>query len=71
VTDLLTARQLDVLLAIAEGEVTNEIAADLGISPLTVCSHRKKILFALGARTAAHAVAIAYHEGILQPRRRG
>jgi DNA-binding NarL/FixJ family response regulator len=67
----LTPRQLDVLLAVAEGDVTNEIAADLGLSPLTVKLHRKRINSKLGARTAAHAVAIAYHEGILQPRRRG
>jgi len=39
----LTARETEILRALASGEATGEIADELGISPLTVQSHVKGI----------------------------
>lgn len=61
-------RELEILQAVAEGETTAEIAARFGTSPWTVRDQRAKINVKLGARSAAHAVAIGYDRGILGDR---
>ena len=63
----LTPRELEVLELFAEGHSTREIALMLWVSEETVKSHVKKVLDRLGARTRAHAVALAFRAGILKP----
>lgn len=62
--------QFETLLALADGEKGPETLARLGISRTTLNQRYRVLRDALGARTNAHAVALAYHEGILVPRRR-
>lgn len=65
----LTGREMDVLLGYADGDDTAAIAKDLGIGIETVKTHAVQLYGKLGARTRAHAIAIAYHSGILEPRK--
>ena len=60
----ITPRELEVLALIAEGCSTGEIARRLWITEETVRTHVRRILERLGARTRAHAVSIAYREGL-------
>ena len=60
----LTPRELDVLELVAAGFSTAEIARVLWITEDTVRTHVKRTLARLGARTRAHAVAIAFREGL-------
>ena len=63
----ITARERDVLELVAEGYSTAEIARALWITEDTVRTHIKRMLVRLGARTRAHAVAIAFREGLWDP----
>jgi two-component system nitrate/nitrite response regulator NarL len=68
---VLTQRQMEILLLLAEGKTLPEMAAELYLSEHTVKSHRKTLFAALGAKNAAGAVACAYQRGILRaPERR-
>ncbi len=60
----LTQREREVLALIACGYSTSEIARALWISEDTVRTHVKRLLARLRARTRAHAVAIAFREGL-------
>ena len=64
-TRRITAREREVLALVAAGHSTAEIAGVLWITEDTVRTHVKRILVRLDARTRAHAVAIAYREGLL------
>jgi two-component system nitrate/nitrite response regulator NarL len=73
VTDLalrrLTAREKEILHALAAGDATTTIAESLGISPLTVQSHVKNILSKLGVHSRIEAVTLALrHRAQLVPR---
>jgi DNA-binding CsgD family transcriptional regulator len=61
----LSAREIGVLEELAMGTSTDEIGEKFSLSPHTVRTHIKNILRKLGARTRAHAVAIAYSEDII------
>jgi DNA-binding CsgD family transcriptional regulator len=61
-SDTLSEREIAVLDEIAHGTPTEEVARKLHVSPHTVRTHIKNILRKLGARTRAHAVAIALSE---------
>jgi DNA-binding CsgD family transcriptional regulator len=63
----LSNRERQVLDELARGSRTEEMAADLHLSVHTIRSHTKSTLRKLGARTRAHAVAIAYSNGALDP----
>ncbi|WP_243727241.1 response regulator transcription factor [Actinocrispum wychmicini] len=65
----LTRREHEVLLLIAEGLQSKAIATALFISAETVRTHVKNICKKLAARDRAHAVATAFHVGLLQPSR--
>ena len=67
-TSELTARERDVLEALAEGRATEEIAKILCVSPHTIRSRVKTVLRKLGARNREHAVAIALTEGVIHPK---
>jgi DNA-binding CsgD family transcriptional regulator len=54
----LTKREREVVILIALGQDTAEIAKELHISPETVRTHVRNAMSKLGARTRAHLVAI-------------
>lgn len=67
----LSDRECEVLERIARGHSIDDISADLFLSPHTVRTHIKNILRKMGARTRAHAVALAISEGLIDRSRVG
>lgn len=63
----LTHREIQVLTLVAAGGTREEISRSLGMAPGTVASHMARIYRALGARNAAHAVALAHGVGVIAP----
>ncbi|HMG32882.1 MAG TPA: response regulator transcription factor [Blastocatellia bacterium] len=63
--DVLTAREVDVLMLIAEGNSNKLIASQLSLSEETVKGHVKNILSKLGANDRTHAVTIGIKRGII------
>jgi pimeloyl-ACP methyl ester carboxylesterase len=61
---LLTAREYQVLNAVAQGLDNEAIATDLRLSSKTVRNHVSTILSKLGAKTRAQAVAMARDSGL-------
>jgi DNA-binding CsgD family transcriptional regulator len=60
--DKLSGKERLVLAELARGNSTDEIGIVLSVSPHTVRTHVKNLMRKLGARTRAHAVAIALSE---------
>jgi DNA-binding CsgD family transcriptional regulator len=67
----LSDRECEVLEHIARGQSIEDISASLFLSPHTVRTHIKNILRKMGARTRAHAVAMAISEEMIDRRRVG
>jgi DNA-binding NarL/FixJ family response regulator len=68
----LARRETEVLIALAAGKTSKQIAGELRVSLSTVKNHRASVLAKLGAESAAHAVAIAIaRELIRAPRGSG
>jgi PAS domain S-box-containing protein len=63
--DRLTRRQHEILELIAEGESTDQIAADLHLSRETVRNHVRHILQRLGTSSRLEAVALARREELI------
>lgn len=63
--ELLTGRERDVLVGIANGETNKEIAARYGISPRTVESHRESLMRKLDIRSVAGLTRFAVDEGLV------
>jgi NarL family two-component system response regulator YdfI len=61
----LTEREMEVLLAAAEGKRAKEIAYAMGISERTIKAHLTNIYNKLGVDTRAAAIATAAHLGLL------
>jgi DNA-binding NarL/FixJ family response regulator len=59
----LSPRQLQILQMISEGATNQEIAEQLGTSPLTVRTHVQNILMRLGVHTKLEAVAMGIRHG--------
>jgi DNA-binding NarL/FixJ family response regulator len=64
--DNLTARELDVLRLIRDGNRNKQIAGQLAISENTVNFHIKNLVDKLQANDRTHAVTIALRRGLLQ-----
>ena len=62
----LTPRLRDVLLLVAEGKTTSEIARDLGLSPYTVKNYIERIFERLGAQDRVQAVSTALRQGLIR-----
>jgi DNA-binding NarL/FixJ family response regulator len=65
-SDILSHREIDVLIAIAAGKSNKTVASTLGIGEETVKMHVKAILAKLGANDRTHAVTLALKRGIIQ-----
>lgn len=63
----LTATELAVLKAIAQGRTTKEIAIERCSSIHTINTHRKNIFRKLGVNTAHEAVKYAFRAGLVDP----
>lgn len=63
----LTDREKQVLILVAEGKSTKEVAAALGISYKTADSHRTKIMEKLGVHETASLVRWAIRSRLVQP----
>jgi DNA-binding NarL/FixJ family response regulator len=64
-TDVLTARERQILVHIAQGKTNKEIGAELGISTRTVEAHRDSLMRKLGIRTVAGLTRLALEQGLL------
>ena len=63
----LTKRQVEILLLIADGLQTKDIARRLVISPKSVEFHRTRLYAAIGVTNVVGAVRFAIREGYLTP----
>jgi NarL family two-component system response regulator YdfI len=64
---VLTKREQEVLLGVAQGERTKEIARRLGLTPRTVETYLTTIYTKLGVDSRTAAVVVALERGILPP----
>ena len=65
-TELLTPRELDILLLLAQGMSNEESAATLVVEVSTVKSHLARAMPKLGVRSRLQAVVWAYQNGIVE-----
>lgn len=63
---MLSPRQINVLAHISEGLRIKQSADRLGIEYSTARIHAEKARRKLGAKSAAHAVAIAIRKGLIE-----
>jgi two-component system response regulator NreC len=63
--DVLSERENEVLLRVAQGYSNREIAGQLGISVKTVESHKANLMAKLGLRSRAEIVRYALQQGWL------
>jgi PAS domain S-box-containing protein len=62
---VLTARQTEILMLIANGASTDQIAQSLHLTRETVRNHVRNILRRLNVHSRVEAVAVAYRDGLL------
>ncbi len=62
---VLTERELEILVAVAQGKRGKEIAAQLHIADRTVRAHLTNVYYKLGVDSGASAVAVAHERGLL------
>jgi DNA-binding NarL/FixJ family response regulator len=66
--DKITPRERDVLVGIARGLMSKEIAAEFDISTRTVETHRAALMRKLELRSIALLTQLAIREGLVEPR---
>ncbi|MFI0715813.1 LuxR C-terminal-related transcriptional regulator [Streptomyces inhibens] len=64
---MLTARELEVLVEVAQGYSNAKITERLFLSESTIKTHVGRILPKLGPRTRVEAVVFAYETGLVRP----
>ena len=64
---VLTATEVEIVRAIAQGKTTKEIAAERFSSVHTINTHRKNIFHKLGINTAHEAIKYALRAGLIDP----
>jgi DNA-binding CsgD family transcriptional regulator len=69
--DVPTARQREVLVLLAQGFTTRDIAERLGIAHETARNHVRGLLHALGVHSRLHAVIRGYQLGLIPGERDG
>lgn len=62
----LTKREQEILILIAAGETTQQIADNLNISPRTAETHRLTLLKKLSARNTAELISNAFRHGLVE-----
>lgn len=62
---MLTPREIEVLVRVAEGEDTRHIAVGMGIAPSTARTHVQRVLMKLGVGSRLEAAALAARTGLL------
>jgi DNA-binding NarL/FixJ family response regulator len=62
---VLSPREEEILLLIASGKTSKEIAADLNLSAATVDTHRRNAMSKVRARNAADLIRYGYDHGLL------
>ena len=62
---LLTNREMTILIRIADGMTTPQIAKDLGLSPETVKWYRKQLLAKFSATTSSEMIKKVVEQHIL------
>ena len=65
-TELLTRRELDILLLLAQGMSNEDIARSLVLEVSTVKSHLARMLPKLGVKSRLQAVVWAYQNGVVE-----
>jgi DNA-binding NarL/FixJ family response regulator len=65
--DSLTARERQVLVALASAASNAELAGQLFVSEETIRTHVKRVLQKLGLRDRAQAIVFAYESGLVRP----
>jgi DNA-binding NarL/FixJ family response regulator len=66
--ELLTERQLEILVRIGRGDTTKEIAFELGLSPKTVDVHRARVMERLGVDDIARLTLYCVRHGLVDAR---
>ena len=64
--DLLSRREFEVFIAIAQGKSVSQIAAGLGLSVKTINNHRASILAKLGVHSTADLVRYAMRHNLVR-----
>lgn len=64
--DLLTPREVEVLMRVADGEDTRLIAAGMDIAPSTARTHVQRVLMKLEVGSRLEAAALAARTGLLE-----
>jgi DNA-binding NarL/FixJ family response regulator len=57
-SEMVTPRQLEIMLLLCEGRVNKQIAYDLNVTTATVKAHIRNAITRLGAKNRVNAVAI-------------
>ena len=65
--DVLTEREREVMVLVAEGLSNDEIAERLYVSPMTAKTHVSRAMTKLAARDRAQLVVYAYESGLVRP----
>ena len=68
---MLTPREVEVLVRVAEGEDTRGIAAGMNIAPSTARTHVQRVLMKLNVGSRLEAAALAARTGLLDRAERG